>query len=756
MLPVCAQIYTINGYIADINNKKMPHVPIALKGLSQSGTITDENGMYTLKLPEGNHTLIVSYIGFQKKEIDLLLYKDIVLNIQLEQSLIGLDEVVVLSNRSEANISAPISGMDRISVREMEKLPVFFGEKDIVKAFQLMPGVKAASEGNAGFFVRGGTSDQNLISLDNVPVYNASHLMGFFSTFNPGSVQNATLYKGTMPSQYGERLSSVLDVQMKEGDYNQYHLNGGIGLIATNLNMEGPIQKNKSSFIISARRTYADAIAKLSQKEEAKNTTLYFYDLNAKLNFRISDKNNLSFSAYFGKDKLAMKDIINTSWGNLLGTLKWTHYINSKWTSVSDIQYNRYDYKVKLDMGANLAIASVINDYSFNQEFSFYPSPENVWKIGYKTTWHVIAPGDYKYDDDKGERINLQKRYSWENGLYISNSFKFSEKLEVVYGIRLSIFSSLGKGDFYTLNNNHEVTDTTWYGAGKFVKTYIHPEPRVSAVYKLNKTSSFKIGYARTIQNMHLLTNTNINTPMDRWVSSSNNIKPQVADQFSLGYFRNFDNNIFEFSVEGYYKDMRNQVDFKDNAEFDRNDDVETELRFGKGRAYGIEFLLRKRYGKLTGWIGYTLSRSEKRIDDINKNKWYPARQDRTHDISIVGIYEINNKWTLSGAWIYYTGNAVTYPSGKYYLDGRQVVYYSERNGYRAPAYHRLDLSATCLLKKSNKFSSELAFGLYNAYGRENAYIIDFRTNDDDPTKSAAYQYSLFRFIPSISWNFKF
>lgn len=752
-----AQTFKLEGVVVDSKtNIPLSDIPIGIKERPQSGRMSDNKGLFSFNLPKGKYTLIVKYIGYKDYELKVHLTDNETKTIELEESAIALDEVTVSASRSDANISAPQTGVERISMQEVAKLPVLLGERDIIKAIQLMPGVQAASEGGTGIFVRGGTTDQNLILLDNTSVYNASHMMGFFSTFNPDAVRDVTLYKGAMPAQYGERLSSVLDVQTNDGDNKNYHINGGIGLISSKVNIEGPIQKDKSSFILSGRRTYADAIAHTFGNEQVKGSTLYFYDLNAKLNFVLSKKDRLSFSGYWGKDKLALKDVINTDWGNLLGSIKWMHQMGSKWTSNTSVQYSRYNYNINIDMGLDLDISSIIQDYTLKQEFIYQPNPDNVWRFGYNSTYHNITPGNYKYEEGKGNDFILKDRYSWENGIYASNSRKLSDNLEAIYGLRISAFSALGKGEYYTLDKNHDVIDSTSYKSGQFVKTYLNLEPRLSLVYKLNSFSSLKAAYARTTQNMHLLTNSNVNTPMDRWISSSNNVKPQVADQVSVGYFRNFGNNMYEFSVEPYYKAMRNQIDFKDNAKFDRNDDIETELLFGKGRAYGIEFLLKKRTGRLTGWIGYTLSRSEKKIDGINNDKWYAARQDRTHDISIVGMYDLNKKWSLSAAWVYYTGNAVTYPSGKYTIDDKVIVYYNERNGYRAPAYHRLDLGATCILKKTKKFYSELAFSLYNAYGRENAYMIDFRTNDDDPSKSSAYQYSLFRFVPSVSWNFKF
>lgn len=754
---IIAQSYTIKGQITDgKTDESLIGVPIGIKDMTGKGTTTNGNGDYNISLSKGEYTLIIKYVGYDDKEVKIKLDKNITKNIKLDRGAINLDEVVVSTTKADNNVTSAKTGVQTITAREINLLPVLMGERDVIKVMQLMPGVKAASEGGSGFYVRGGTADQNLILLDDVPVYNASHLMGFFSTFNPDAVRDATLYKGAMPAQYGERLASILDVQTRNGDTQEYHVNGGIGLISSKLSVEGPIKKGKSSFIISGRRTYADAIARLSGAESAKNTTLYFYDLNFKANFVLSNKDRLTFSGYWGKDKLGLDKVVDTDWGNLLGSIKWNREINKKWLSATTLMYNQYSYNVNLDMNISLNISSIIRDYSFKQEFQYQSSEKSTWKFGLNSTHHDIAPGKYNFDDSKGDSRKMKSRYSWENGIYATNTLSVSDRFEIIYGLRLSSFSALGKGDYYTLDDNNVVIDTISYKSGKFVKTYFNLEPRISMMYKLNDISSIKAAYARTTQSMHLLSMSTFGSPYDRWISSSNNIKPQIADQYTIGYFRNFSNNMFEFSSEVYYKNLKNQIDLKDNATFDRNDDIESEVLTGKGRAYGIELMLKKQTGRLTGWVSYTLSKSERQIDGINGDKWYNAVQDRTHDISIVGIYALSPKWNLSAAWVFYTGNAVTYPSGKYVVDGQLVPYYTERNGYRAPDYHRLDLGATCLLKKTKKYESELSFSLYNAYGRENTYMIDFRANDDDNTKATAYQYSLFRFVPSISWNFKF
>lgn len=754
---IYAQDYKITGLISDERTKEaLIGVSISVSEQPTYGTITDTSGKYALDLPKGDYNLRVSYMGYNDKMVKVSVTGNLRQNITLSQSSIALEEVIVTSKRPDANVTDPQSGVTQMEIQQLNKLPVLMGERDVIKSLELTPGVKSAGEGSTGFFVRGGTADQNLIMLDNVSVYNASHLMGFFSTFNSDVLRDVALYKGPIPAQYGERLSAILDVQQRTGDMQDFKVSGGIGLIASKLNLEGPIQKGKSSFLIGARRTYADAIARLSGIEDAKKASLYFYDLNMKLNFVLSERDQISVSGYLGRDKMKIRDMAQTGWGNAFANAKWSHTVNNKWFSTTALTYNQYSYDYSMDLGMSMKGDAKIRDYGLKQEFQYEINSNNIWKFGLQSTYHDIAPGNYNLSSDKDNVIDLHHRYSWENGIYLANQLKLTDKLEVLYGLRLSTFSALGKGEYYTMNDQKEVTDSIWYNSGKFVKTYINLEPRISAVYRLNDASSIKASYSRTTQNMHLLTYVAQGTPFDRWTSSSNTVKPQIADLFTVGYFRNFSNNTYEFSVEAYYKNMKNQLDYKDHAEFNAYDVIETEILSGKGRAYGLELMFKKRIGRLTGWVAYTLSKSEKKIDGVNKNEWYNSYQDRTHDISVVGIYELNRKWTLSASWVYYTGNAITYPSGKYQIDGKDVMYYAERNGYRAPAYHRLDLGATCLLKKTAKFESELAFSLYNAYGRRNAYMIQFKTNRDDPSQTSAYRYALFTYVPSISWNFKF
>ena len=726
--------------------------------MPSTGTVTNDYGYYSLTLPEGAYTIQYSYLGYQAQSRSLTLNARTKIDIALEDNTQQLNEIVVSATRQDENISNPLTGVAKMEMAEINKVPVLLGEKDVFKTMQLLPGINSAGEGNTGLYVRGGGADQNLILLDDALVYNASHLLGFFSTFNSDAIKDVTIYKGGMPSEYGGRLSSVLDISMNEGNNQRFRVNGGIGIISTKLNVEGPIQKGKSSFLLSGRRTYADVFLKFSGDDNISNSSLYFYDLNAKANYTFSDKDRLFLSGYFGRDRLGFQDLFGIDWGNTTGTLRWNHLVNDRLFSNSSLIFSDYSYRIDIDFNGNdIGITSRIQDWNVKQEFQYFPNPQNTVKVGIQSTYHTVVPGEISYSGTLPFALPpLQKRYSWENGLYFSNDWNATDKLHIIYGARLSSFSVLGAGDFYSLNEQREVIDTTSYGTGEFVKTYLNLEPRLSAAWKLNDRSSVKASYARTTQNMHLLSNSTTSDPTDKWVPSSNIIKPQIGDQVSAGYFRNFNDNRYEFSTEVYYKHMQNQIDYKDGADIINSYVVEAELLFGIGRAYGIEFFLKKRLGRFNGWIGYTLSRTEKLIGGINENNWYPARQDRTHDISVVGIYELNPKWTLSASWVYNTGNAVTFPSGKYQMDNQVVFYYTERNGYRMPDYHRLDVGATWQLRKTERFSSELVFSIYNAYGRENPYIINFRENANDPSMTEAYQIALFKIVPSVSYNFRF
>ncbi|MEO5650566.1 MAG: TonB-dependent receptor [Ginsengibacter sp.] len=722
------------------------------------GTASNEYGFYSITLPEGRYLFEISAIGKKNDTLDILLDKGVKANIALEDETSSLNEVVVSANSKGRRISGTQTGIEILSTREIKNIPVLFGEKDVLKTIQLLPGIKPAGDGNAGFFVRGGSSDQNQILLDEANVYNASHLLGFFSTFNSDAIKDVTVYKGGMPAQYGGRLSSVLDIKMNDGNNQDYNVSGGIGLISAKLNAEGPLQEGKSSFLVTGRRTYADMFLKISSDTAISKSRLYFYDLNTKMNYELGEKDKLFLSGYFGKDNLGFGDDFEIKWGNSTATARWNHIFSNKLFSNTSLIYSNYNFEIRIISGANdFNIYSQIRDWNLKQDYQWNASSRNNIRFGWSSTFHTVRPGEITASETSSLLSKKQqKRYSFEKAVYATNTWKASDKLELTYGARFTALSVLGKGDFYTLNDDGQIVDTTSYKTGEVVKTYWNLEPRLALGYRFNKSLSFKASYARNVQNMHLISNSTSSRPTDKWISSSNIIKPEISDQVSLGYYKNLDGDNYELTTEVYYKSMQNQIDYRNAADVFSAEAIETQLLFGKGRAYGIEWLFRKKTGKFTGWLSYTLSKTERKIDGINNDQWYNARQDRTHDVAIVGMYQLNNKWALSANWVFYTGDAVTFPNGKYTVGEQTVYYYTNRNKYRMPAYHRLDLGATLQLRKKKKWNSELAFSLYNAYGRENAYTITFRDNKEDPRKTEAVQTSLFRWIPSISYNFKF
>lgn len=750
--------YKLSGIITDENTlEPVVGVSVAVKENLHIGNVSDTQGRYLLNMPEGKYTLIFKIVGHQTLEKKVTINANKTLNVSLQPDNVLLDEIEISALKKDRNIKDVQPGVDFLEIKTVNKIPVLLGERDILKTLQLLPGVQSAGEGNTGFYVRGGGEDQNLILLDNATVYNPSHLFGFFSTFNSDAVSDMTLYKGGLPANYGGRLSSALDVSMRDGNMKKYELTGGIGLISSRLSLEGPIKTDKASFIVSARRTYADALARLMGVKQIKKSTLYFYDLNAKISYQLGAKDKLTLTAYHGRDKLGLDQVLETGWGNTIAALKWNHIFSSSLSSMTSFSYTNYSYDVNVDMTSDIEITSHIRDFNFSHEMIFVPNSKNTIKAGISSIYHQIVPGEVvARDTTKLEVTPYSHRYSWENALYATHNINLTDDLELSYGLRATMFSVLGGGDYYKFDDNQQVTETIKTKRGEFVKNYFNLEPRIALAYQLNKTSSVKAAYMRTTQNIHLLATSPMANTFNRWTGSTNYIKPEIADQVSVGYFRNFADNMFEFSVEAYYKDMKNQIDYKDAADILGDDNFETEILFGKGRAYGVEFFLKKKYGRLNGWIGYTLSKSERKINKINGGRWYDAHQDRRHDLSVVGIYELNKRWTLSGTWVYASGNPLTFPSGKYVVDGQTVLYFEGRNNFRAPSYHRLDLGATYVMVDNGKRYSELSFGLYNAYGRQNAFMYDFRQSKEDPGVSEAYKFYLFSVVPSISWNFRF
>lgn len=757
--PLFAQNVTLSGTIkAKSSGEDLIGVIVKVKELPNIGAASNEYGFYSLSIPKGSYTIVVSGLSYKPLEERLDLSTSLKRDWLLEAANFTLTEVVVTNRRRDENVRKNEMGATTLDIKAINKLPVIMGERDIVKAIQLTPGVKASGDGNSGFYVRGGAADQNLILLDEAPVYNASHLMGFFSTFNSDAIKDATLYKGSMPAEYGGRLSSVLDVRMNEGNNQEYHASGGIGLISSRLNLEGPIQKGKSSFLVSGRRTYADLFLKLSNDDGIRNSKLYFYDLNAKLNYQIDAKNKIYLSGYFGRDDLGYKDLFGFRWGNTTGTLRWNHIASPRLFSNTSLIFSDFRYVVSVTSNKiQFDIKSNIQDWNLKQEFSWYPNSKHTLKFGFNTIHHTIVPGNISASGISAiNSTHVESRYAWENAVFVADDWKATSKLSINLGLRVSSFSLLGSGSFNTYDSTGIVTSTKFYPSGAFVQTYFVPEPRLGLTFLLNDVSSVKAAYTRTAQYLHLLSNSNAGSPTDLWIPSSPNVKPEIADQVSLGYYRNFKDNLYECSAEIYYKDLQNQIDYKNGAQLNANQNVEADLLYGHGRAYGLELFLKKRTGRLNGWIGYTLSRTERQIQGINSGNWYPARQDQTHDISIVGIYDLSAKWSLSGAFVYSTGNAVTFPTGKYEVNGVSYFKYDDRNASRMPAYHRLDLAATYTKHKSKNRESSWSFSLYNAYGHQNAFLINFAADENDPNKTVATQVSLFRFVPSITYNFKF
>ena len=751
--------HTVSGTIRDQSSgETLIGASVVILNHPRSAVLSNSYGFYSLIAAAGKYTIVVSFAGYRADTLEVSLDKDVIMAINLSPADAEMQEVVVSANRNNANVTKPLMGVQKLSVNEIKDVPVIFGEKDILKTIQLLPGVQSGGDGSSGFYVRGGSVDQNLILLDEATVYNPTHLLGFFSTFNSDAIKDVTLYKGAIPAEYGGRLASVLDVKMDDGNVKDYGVSGGLGLISSRLNVEGPIEKDDGSFIVSARRTYADLFLKLSKDTNTNRSSLYFYDINAKANYKLGDKDHIYLSGYFGKDNLGLGNTFGLDYGNSTGTFRWNHIFNSRLFSNTSLIYSKYNYNVSVNSGSNdIGITSFVRDYHLKEDLQYFLNSDNKVNFGVEVIQHTTSPGVISASGTSSfNPLALEQRYSLESAAYVDHDLALSDKVNVNYGLRAGLFTVLGPGSFYTYDSSGNAIDTATYGSGQVVKNYFNLEPRFSMSYRLTDNSSVKFAYTRTVQNLHLLSNSTSSNPTDVWIPSSNNVKPEIADQVSTGYFRNADNNAYEFSAEVYYRYMQNQIDYKNGAQLIANEYVESQLIYGIGRAYGLELFAKKKVGRMTGWVSYTLSRTERRFGQVNDDSWYPANQDRTHDLSVVGIYKLSKKWTLSGDFVYYTGNAVTWPSGKYEVDGQVAFLYTKRNGYRMPPYNRLDVSATLQGKKTKKFDSNWNFSLYNAYGRENPYSISFQQDPGDPAKTQAVQYALFRWVPSVTYNFKF
>ena len=763
--------FTLSGYVKDDSNgESMPGANVYIAETKQ-GAATNTYGFYSLTLPEGTYTVSVSFVGFQDFKQQVQLNKDTRLNINLKIKAIEAKEIEITDTRIEQNLKSTDMGRVEVSVEEMKKLPAFFGEVDLVKIVQLIPGVKNGGEGNTGLYVRGGGPDQNLVLLDEAVVYNAAHLLGFFSVFNSDAVKTVDLHKGGMPAQYGGRLASVLDISMKEGNMKKYQVDGGIGLIASRLTAQGPIKKDTSSFIISARRTYLDVLIQPFVRETSptKGSGYYFYDLNTKINYRLSDKDRLFISGYFGRDVFTFKSTesgfnIRIPWGNATVSTRWNHLFSNKLFLNTSLIFSDYQFESNVEQTAfKFNVFSGVRDYNAKMDFTWYPSYRHTVKFGANYIYHRFTPNNAS-GELVGEAFSLgppEQIFAHESAVYLSDDFDVNDKFRIHAGLRASMFNQVGPFTRYLKDENGFTNDSIVYGQGEPIQTYPNLEPRLMMRYQLNGKSSIKASYTMNYQYIHITSLANQSLPTDLWFPSTALVRPQKGVQYSLGYYRNFKENAWEASVEAYYKSMENQVEFKDGTlpSDGLNDNVDNFLTFGRGEAYGAEFFLKKSMGDFSGWIGYTLSWTTRTFPELNNGKTFYARYDRRHDLSLVLSYDLNEKWSFGTVFVFASGNLMWLPTNLYYFEGKPVLQYGERNNYRMPAYHRWDLSATWYTRKTGKYRANWNFSIYNVYSRLNPYFI-YIDPEGDVTQGTfennAKMVSLFPIIPSVTYNFSF
>ena len=783
------QEYTLSGYIKDAKTGE------ALVGASvfiennAKGTSTNVYGFYSITILSQSTKVRYSYIGYNQIEKSIELNKDLRLNIELSEKQDVLDEVIIESKQPDENTQSTQMGRIELSMDKVKTIPAFMGEVDILKTIQFLPGVSSGGEGNTGFYVRGGGPDQNLILLDEATVYNASHLFGFFSVFNADAIKNVSLTKGGMPSNYGGRLSSVLDITMKDGNYKNFQSDGGIGLIASRLTLQGPIKEDTASYIISGRRTYIDVLTKpfIPDSSSFKGSGYFFYDLTAKLNWRLSDKDRLYLSSYFGRDVFTFNNqdldfMFNVPWGNATASLRWNHLFSDKIFVNTTAVFTDYNFAFQGGSSSfNFKLASGIRDYNLKQDYTFYHSSLHNYKFGWNYTFHRFIPsslsassGDVEFDTEEDVKV-----YGNESAIYLLDEWNINESLKINLGFRLSMYQHIGPFTRYFKNPNSGVTDSTReYSNLETIKTYFGPEPRFSARYLLPDQSSIKMGYAHNYQYIHLASISSVSLPTDLWFPSTEIVKPQIGTQYSLGYFKNFFKNKYEASIEIYYKDLKNLIEYKENAfpEDNLNNNVDNQLTFGNGYSYGAEFFLKKRLGDFNGWIGYTYSKTMRKFDEIDNGEWFPAKYDRRNDLSVVTQYQINNRINIGAVFVYATGNSLSLPERRWFSleENRIITVWSKRNQYRLDPYHRLDISVTIdskhykevFNKETNQFDkvdkkviSSWNISVYNVYNRANPYFIFFDYTGDPLQGTAdfgASQVSLFPILPSITWNFKF
>ena len=760
--------FTISGYVQDnASGENLIGVSIYEKE-SFKGTASNQYGFYSLTLEEGNYKIIYSFIGFKTKTKEINLNKNIRLNISLDSDAILTEEITITGEKLDKNVSSSDMSQAKIEVQNIKQLPVILGEVDVLKSAQLLPGIQSGGEGNSGLYVRGGGPDQNLILLDEAVVYNAAHLFGFFSVFNADAIKDINIIKGGMPAEYGGRLSSVLDITMKDGNNKKYEVDGGIGLLSSRLTLQGPVQKEKSSFIVSGRRTYVDVLSKPFMPEDNafSGSGYYFYDLTTKINYRISDKDRIYLSGYFGRDVFnfnnSENDIgIEIPWGNATTSLRWNHLFNDKLFMNTSLIFSDYRFEFNIaQQEFELKIFSGINDWNTKVDFLYQPNQRHTIKFGTNYTYHEFTPGNAS--GRAGEVVfqpdEIYKQYSNEGAIYFSDDFEVNDILKIHAGLRYSSFQHSGYISFRDyIRNDFNGSDDN----------YRNIEPRLSFRYKINPTSSIKGAYTQNYQYIHLASTSSVSLPTDLWVPSSALIEPKFSEQYALGFFKNFKENMYETSIEAYYKDMTNLIEYKEGVlpEDNTNSSSDDAFVFGNGESYGAEFLIKKNKGKTTGWIGYTISKTTRYFDDVNNGEPFPAKYDRRHDLSVTATHKLSNSWTLSSVFVYATGNSITLPTERYTIGGNVYTEFTSRNGYRMEPYHRLDIGATYTPKKKKRFQSSWNFSIYNVYSRKNPYFIYFDLESPDGESGniqdgnitpKAYQVSIFPILPSVTWNFNF
>lgn len=751
---------TISGSVKDRETgEALIGVSVYLAG-TQSGTSTNAYGYYALPVHSAGGKVVYSFVGYTTVEREILPNQSAAIDVYLDPEAKMLNEVSVSENWERENVGRLDLGLEKLSMQTIKSLPAFLGEPDVLKAIQSLPAVKSAGDGNAGFYVRGGNIDQNLIQLDEAVVYNPTHLLGFYSTFNSDILKDVALYTGTIPASYGGRLSSVMDIRTKDGNMKKFGGSGGIGILGMKLSLEGPLKKDRGAFILSGRRSFLDLLVKLEGDEARKNNIIYFYDFNAKASYALNSKNKIILSGYAGKDEFRLGNAFGLRWGNKTFTLRWNHLFNDRLFLNSTVISSRFNYEISIgsrEDGADF-IAS-ITDHGVKEDFSWFASDRHTVTFGAQFIHHIFNPGQIRRNSPESPytEFNSNKQFADEMAGYIADEFKVNSRLAISAGIRYSLYDVRGPGRTYTFAspNDAHPSDEQNFPKGSRIEAYHNLEPRLSLRYLLAENSSIKAGYSRASQNIHLASNSATALPSDLWLSSSKKVKSEIADVWTTGYSQTSFNGILETSIEAYYKKLSNQIDFRDGAQIFTNPFVERDIISGQGKAYGLETMLKKPTGSLTGWISYSLSWSKRQFDEINGGEWFFAKNDRRHQLNLVVAKKLGRRAEVSANWIYASGNAISFPTGKVYFDGQIVPVYSERNGYRMSDYHRLDLSLNLYPKKPTK-RGNWNFSIYNVYGRKNTWAYEFKPSETNPDVQNLYRLYLFRFVPSVSYQFKF